>query len=76
MIARLKVIASAAVTWLIAASVLVSAAAPQIAELFPTRAEDITTWAARVVGWLAAAVLVIRRVSPVPADERGVTVGG
>lgn len=71
MIEKLKVVASAAVTWLIAASVLVSAVAPQIAELFPKNAEDITEWAARVVGWLAAAVLIIRRVSPVPVAERG-----
>lgn len=72
MIEKLKVIASAAVTWLIAASVVVSAVAPQLAELFPQSAEDITTWAARVVAWLGAAVLIVRRVTPVPADQRGI----
>lgn len=69
---KLKVIASAAVTWLIAASVVVSAAAPQIAELFPANAEAITEWAARVVAWLGAAVLIVRRVTPVPPSERGI----
>jgi hypothetical protein len=68
---RVKVLAGAAVTWLVAVSIAISVAAPQIAELFPESAEDITAWAARVVGWLAVAVTIARRVSPVPADERG-----
>lgn len=73
MLDKIKVVAAAAVTWLVAASVIVSVAAPQIAELFPASAEDIALWAARVVAWLGAAVVIIRRVTPVPADERGLT---
>lgn len=72
MIDRLKVIASAAVTWLVALSVIVTAAAPQIGDLFPSSADDIATWAARVVAWIGVAVTIIRRVTPVSAEQRGV----
>lgn len=72
MIERARVIATAAVTWLVAASAIVTAVAPQIGELFPNSAEDIAAWAARVVAVLGGAVVIIRRVTPVAADERGV----
>jgi hypothetical protein len=71
LVSKAKVVAGAAVTWLVALSIVITSAAPEIAGLFPEASEDILTWAARVVGWLAVAVTIARRVSPVAPDERG-----
>lgn len=62
---RLRVVSTAAVTWLVAISTAVSAVAP-------TLPEDWQTIAAQVVAWLATAILIIRRVSPVQESARGV----
>lgn len=72
-IARLRVVATAAVTWLTGAAALIQFAAPHIAEQLPAgAAETFTAWAVRVAAWVAVAVLIIRRVTPVPEAERGV----
>ena len=68
---RVKVIAKTAVTWLVFASVLLTAIAGELGELLPGNPE-VSTFIMRVVAWLTAAVTIIRRVTPVAPDERGV----
>lgn len=63
--ARARVVLKAAPTYLVAASGMVTLAAPELARLLPEQAETIGLVAARVAAWLAAAVLIIRRVTPV-----------
>ncbi len=65
LLTRIRVVSRAAVTWLVAISALVTSVAP-------TLPEDWQTVAATVVAWLATAVLIIRRVSPVRESARGV----
>lgn len=71
-IARIKVVASAAVTWITAVAVVLPLVAGDIAEVMPAQAETITHVALIVAGWLGAAVAIIRRVSTVLPDERGI----
>lgn len=71
--ARIKVIATAAVTWLVAASVFVAVAAPAIAELLPTGDRSaVIEWSVRAAAWLAGAAAIIRRVTPVEPADRGI----
>jgi len=69
LIARVRVVATAAVTWITMATVIITAVIPQLDSL---GLESWSQWAIRVVGWLAGAVAIIRRVAPVDADERGI----
>ncbi len=71
-IARIKVVLKAAVTWLIFAGILLSQLATQVGDLGPIGA-DVAKWAGIALGWIASAVLVIRRVTPVlDTAERGI----
>lgn len=73
---RVRVIATAAVTWLVAASAAAQLVADDAAEILdpvvPGLSDDVVAWALRVVGWLGVAVTIIRRVTPVPESQRGV----
>lgn len=60
---RLKVLLSAAPTYLI----IISGVLTALAEELP----DAPRWIVTVAAWLATAVLIIRRVTPVPPAERG-----
>jgi hypothetical protein len=71
MVERVKVVLSAAVTWIVAASAVVQIVADEVGAALPGHAEDVSTVAVRVVAVLAAAVGIIRRVSPVLPSERG-----
>lgn len=71
-IARIKVVATAAVTWITAVAVLLPLVAGDIAEVAPGQAETVTHVALVVAGWLGAAVSIIRRVTTVLPAERGV----
>ena len=77
-IAHAKVIASAAVTWLVLIATLVTTLAHQLAELMPNgtiagmKIDDIVAALLRTAAWLGGAVAIIRRVTPVEADARGV----
>lgn len=74
LIEKAKVVASAAVTYLTAAAVLITVAHEEIAGLLPEgQAEDVGRWVVVLLGWLAAAVTIIRRVTPVDPTERGLT---
>lgn len=68
--ARLRVITTAAVTWMVATSVALSAVAPALGDL--TASPEVATWALRAAGWLTSAVVIIRRVTPVPPAARGI----
>lgn len=70
---RVKVILGAAVTWLTAAGLILTIFAEEIASVAPAgAAEDVTVWLVRIVAWIGAAVTIIRRVTPVLPEERGV----
>lgn len=68
---RVRVIASAAVTWLVFASVVLSAAVPELVELLGAD-HAVVVFVARALVWVGAAVAIIRRVSPVEPDARGI----
>lgn len=72
LLARIKVVASAAVTWLVFAGLLLSQLATQVGDLGPVGA-DVARWIGVAVAWLASATLIIRRVSPVlDTAQRGI----
>lgn len=72
LIARIKVILAAAVTWLLFIGLLLGQLAGDVGDLGPIGA-DISTWALRLVAWIGTAVLIIRRVTPViDRAERGI----
>jgi hypothetical protein len=70
--ARARVVATSAVTYLVAIAALLPLVAGDLAEVMPGQAEAITEGALVVAGWIGAAVSIIRRVTAVAVDERGV----
>ena len=67
------VIAQSAVTIIAMASTVCTVALTQIVPHLPDPlAGQVTLWAIRVIGALTAATLVIRRVTPVVKDLRGI----
>jgi hypothetical protein len=71
-IARIKVLATAAVTWLLVASTIVTIASEEIAAVLPAgTATTVGAVALKVVAVIGAAVAIIRRVTPVLPDQRG-----
>lgn len=72
-LARVRVVLTAAVTWLTAIAAVVPFIADDIAAQLPEgAAEQVTKYALLAVAWLGAAVSIIRRVTPVLPQERGV----
>lgn len=70
---RARVIAASVVTWLTLAAALAPFVASRIAEVAPDGvATTVTRWAITLVAVLNAAIAIIRRVTPVPAEYRGV----
>lgn len=71
--AKVVVVLKAAPTWLTAASAVIIIFSEEIGAVLPAgTAETVGQWAAIAVGWLGAAVSIIRRVTPVLPDERGI----
>lgn len=70
-LARLRVILTALPTHLVALSTAIVWLAPVIAKALPDNAELVTSVALRVVAALAAAITIIRRVTPVAPDQVG-----
>jgi hypothetical protein len=69
---RVSVVLKAAPTWLLAASTAITITSEELVKLLPdTWDEQVVRWAAVATGAIAAAVAIIRRVSPVLPDERG-----
>lgn len=71
MLKRIRVVLGAAPTYLVTAATVVAVAAPELANAFPDQAQTITTVALRIGAVLAAAVTIVRRVTPVDAEDRG-----
>lgn len=75
-LARVRVVATSAVTWLQVVAAVLVIAAEEIAKAVPEISDDVTTVVVRVVAVLGAAVAIIRRVTPVLPDERGLLPAG
>ena len=75
-LARVRVVLTAAPTYLTSAAVAVALARDEIAKLFPEAAEEVGRWAVPIAAGLLAAARVIRRVTPVLPAERGLLPAG
>ena len=75
-LARARVVATSVVTWLQVIAAVLVIAAEEIANAVPEISDDVTTVVVRVVAVLGAAIAIIRRVSPVLPDERGLLPAG
>lgn len=73
LLARIRVILTAAPTWLVLAALTVPIVTEEVAKVLPTSwAEQVVTVGGYVVGWLGAAIAIIRRVTAVLPSERGI----
>lgn len=74
-IARTRVVLTAAPTYLVSLAVILTIVSEQVAELLPMvpagTAETVARWLVTAAGSLTAAVSIIRRVTPVLPNERG-----
>lgn len=71
--ARLRVILTAAVTWLLVAQAALVAFADQIGPFLPTPwADRVNAFIVSAIAVVVAVIAVIRRVTPVLPDERGI----
>lgn len=69
--ARIVVILKAAPTYLVLASTVLTVIADELAKVLPTPwAERLTAWVITITAALAAAIAIIRRVTPVLPEER------
>lgn len=72
LLARVIVVLKAAPTYLVAASAAISAAAQPIADVLPDALQGrFASDVVRITGALAAAVLTVRRVTPVAEQLKG-----
>jgi len=72
LIARARVILTAAPTYLVAAGAVVSIVADEVSKVLPAGWQDNAAQiAGAVAGVIGAAVLIVRRVTPVLISERG-----
>lgn len=70
-IERLRVILTAAVTWLVAIAAVLAIVAEEIADAFGADFPALV-WIARVAVVIGVAIAIIRRVTPVLPEARGV----
>lgn len=68
LIARIRALATSAITWLTAASLILTSVLSQVDD------QQVAMVGAKVVVWIATAVLVLRRVVELPKGTRGVLV--
>lgn len=71
LMAKVKVVLTALPTYMTAAAVIITIAANQLAELLPDKTAGIVQWSATIVGFLTAAIAVIRKVTPVLPSQTG-----
>lgn len=72
LLARARVILTAAPTYLVAAGAVVSIVADEVSKILPAGWQDNAAQiAGAVAGVIGAAVLIVRRVTPVLVEERG-----
>lgn len=71
-IARIKVLATAVNTWLVAAALIAPIIISEVAQELPSdKAEAFTKWGGKVVAWIGAAIAIVRRSTPVIKSQRG-----
>lgn len=71
--ARLRIIASAAVTWLLLAASALIIVADELSRLGLDGAPAaVVSWCIRVAAWLGTASAIISRVAVLPPDQRGI----
>ena len=71
--ARARIVATHLVTVLTAVVVVLTTAAPTIADQVPDGwADDVTLWTTRIGAWLLGAVSVIRSTMRLPRGEAGI----
>jgi len=66
--ARIRALATTAITWLMALAVVLPFVATQITD------EGILQWIARITIWIGSAILMLRRIVELPKDQRGILV--
>jgi hypothetical protein len=66
--ARIRALATTAITWLMALAVVLPFVATQVTD------EVALQWIARVTIWIGSAILVLRRIVELPAEQRGILV--
>ncbi len=71
MLTKIRTLLGAAPTYLTAAAVVVAAISEEIGEAFPGIDGDVTKIAGPVLAAIAAAIAIVRRVTPVVPAERG-----
>lgn len=72
--AKAKVVLTAAVTWLIALEAALIVLSDELAKAIPVPwADRVTAWVLIAIGVIGTAIAIIRRVTPVLPDERGIT---
>jgi hypothetical protein len=72
MLEQIKVVSTAAVTWITATSAALVILSEEISAVAPDGSEDLVAIIVKAVAWLGAAVAIIRRVTPVLPSERGI----
>lgn len=68
---KIKVVLTAAPTYMTAAAVVVTEVSSEVAQLLPEQAEEIGAVSFTVVAWITASVRIVRRVTPVLPEARG-----
>lgn len=71
MLERIRVLLTAAPTYLTGAAVVVTAVSEEIGEEFPHLDGTVTAWATPVLAVIATAIAIVRRVTPVLKTQRG-----
>ncbi len=71
-IERLRVILTAAVTWLVAIATVLTIVAAELGDAFGDDAAPVITWIARILVWIGVATAIIRQVTPVLPAARGI----
>jgi hypothetical protein len=71
-LARARVIATSAVTYILFAQTACYVVADEVAKVAPDQAESIAEWALKAAAAGGAVVRIIRRVSPVDPAHRGI----
>lgn len=71
LISKARTLWRAAPTYLAGAAVGVTAASDEISKRFPGSAETVSHWAIPILAGLGAAIAIVRRVTPVLKNQRG-----
>lgn len=70
---RVVVVLKAAPTWMLMISTVITVASPQIVDLLPDSLNAVVTkYTTIIVGMLGSAIILIRRLTPVLPNERGI----